>query len=174
MNWLRFRRPSRFRRNDGVTLVETTIGMGLVGLFLTGLMLARTNMVGLLQRAKENAAASQVLQQRVEESRIANWVQITDAAWLSVNLMAKASESAANLTAPVETVTVASYPAVTGETPAKIVRKDGAATVVSSNTALKDARMVRINVDLTWTGVPGKRARARSTSVIVAKGGISK
>ena len=174
MNRSFYFRTSRFRKTDGITLIETTIGMALAALFLTGLMVARVNMMGLLQRAKENASASQLVQQRVEEMRIANWLQITDATFISGTLMTKASESAAGLTAPVETLTVAEYPPITGQVPVRVKRSANGVQIVSQNTALKDCRMVRVDFDLTWTGIPGQRARARSSSVLIAKGGISK
>jgi hypothetical protein len=174
MNRSFYSRTSRFRKTDGLTLVETTIGMALAALFLTALMVARVNMMGLLQRAKENASASQLVQQRVEEMRIANWLQITDAAFVSGTLMNKASESAVGLTAPVETLTVAEYPANAGQVPVKVKRSASGTQIVSQNASLKDCRMVRVDFDLTWTGIPGQRARARSSSVLIAKGGISK
>jgi len=50
-----------------------------------------------IQLARESACASQVLQQRVESMRIANWHQVTDPNWLATNLL--------NTEAPGSTIT---------------------------------------------------------------------
>jgi len=59
---------------------------GIAAIFLGSLFAINTSSMGTLKMAREAAAASQVLQQRVESMRIANWHQITDAAWIRDNL----------------------------------------------------------------------------------------
>ncbi len=63
------------------------------------------NMTGIkaIRIAREAACASQVLQQRVEAMRIANWHQVTDANWVKNNLLstnAAGSDVLRNISAP--------------------------------------------------------------------------
>lgn len=162
------------RRESGVTIVESTIATVLVGMFIAGLFIASSHIVGLLRTGKDNVSANQLLHDRVENMRIANWLQITDTTYLRTNLMATPSDSVTGLNRPVETIRVSAYPPVPGSVPAVVVRQNGAATTVSSNSTLKDQRMVRVDIQLKWSGFPRNRPRTRETTAIIAKGGISK
>ena len=70
--------------------------------------------------SKESVAASQVLQQRIESLRIANWQEITSASWLAANTLnadAAGSDVLKDLT---ETVTLVPYDSAnTGNTTAE-------------------------------------------------------
>src|SRR5207253_8372900 len=70
---------------QGMTLIETMIAVGLTVLFLGSLFTMNGSTMQTLKMARESARASQVLQQRVESLRIANWQLITQpspCAWL--------------------------------------------------------------------------------------------
>jgi hypothetical protein len=62
-----------------------------------------------IQMARESACASQVLQQTVESMRIANWHQVTDANWLSTNLLNTDAPGANQLKNVSETLTLVPY-----------------------------------------------------------------
>lgn len=165
----------KWSRSDGAfTLLETSVAVALVGIFISFLGVTNSNVLGLLRTAKDNVSASQALQERVEEMRIANWVQITDASYLANTLFAASASSTGTISKPVETITVSAYPAKVGFGVAKIVRQNNVTSVVSSNSALENERMVRVDVNLTWNGFPRNRQRVRAASVLVAKGGITK
>src|SRR5438477_12797011 len=68
-------------------LIECTIATAVSALFLGSLFLVNSSAMETIQMAREAACASQVLQQRVEAMRIANWHQVTDANWLLTNLL---------------------------------------------------------------------------------------
>src|SRR3982750_4930561 len=68
-------------------LIECTIATAISALFLGSLFLMNSSAMDTIQMARESACASQVLQQRIESMRIANWHQVTDASWLLANLM---------------------------------------------------------------------------------------
>ena len=159
---------------DGFTLVETTLAIAMLAIFIAMLMVMNSNILGLLRNSKDNVAASQALQERVEQMRIANWLQITDATYLSGTLFVAPGDSAGALPSAVEKITVSAYPPKTGSLPVQVVRSNGAAQIIKSNDALKDERMVRVDLELTWTGFPKNRPRVRGTTAIIAKGGITK
>jgi len=168
--------PAHLRRAAGFTLIEAVVTVAMVGLFLSALMVMNSNVLALLRTAKDNASASQTVQERVERMRIANWVQITDANYIASTLLGNASASTGSLGNPVETVSVTGYRS-TGDVPgmrAKVVRQNNATQIVLSNAALKDERMVRVEVNLTWRGFPRNRLRERATTALIAKGGITK
>jgi type II secretory pathway pseudopilin PulG len=156
------------------TLIEVCLAMALVGTFMSAIMMLHTTVLGVLRTAKDNAAASQALQERIEQMRIANWVQITDPTYIATKLMVEGNRSAGTLTLPVETISVLEYPEKLLATPLRVTRQNGVAKLDSSGSNLKDARMVRVDISLTWQGFPHKRQRARATTAIIAKGGISK
>ena len=160
--------------HDGFTLVETTLAIAMLAIFIAMLMVMNSNILGLLRNSKDNVAASQALQERVEQMRIANWLQITDATYLSGTLFSTPSESAGVLPSAVEKITVSAYPPKTGSVAARVVRSNGSAQIITSNDALKEERMVRVDLELTWTGFPKNRPRLRATTAIIAKGGITK
>src|SRR5713101_5649180 len=54
-------------------LVECTIATAVSALFLGSLFLMNSSAMDTIQLARESACASQVLQQRVQSMRIANW-----------------------------------------------------------------------------------------------------
>jgi len=156
------------------TLIEVTVAIAMVGTFVSFLLATNSNVLGLLRTAKDNVSASQALQERVEQMRIANWVQITDAAYLKNTLFAANTNSTGALSTPVETITVSAHPARAGFATAQIVRQNNVTTIVSTNAALKDERMVRVDVKLVWKGFPRNRQRVRATTALVAQGGITK
>ena len=160
--------------NGGFTLVETTLAIAMLGLFIAMLMVMNSNILGLLRNSKDNVAASQALQERVEQMRIANWLQITDATYLSGTLFAAPGDSAATLPSAAEKITVSAYPPKAGSIPAQVVRSNGTTQILKSNDALKDEGMVRVDLEVTWTGFPKNRPRLRATTAIIAKGGITK
>src|ERR1700752_1092013 len=94
---------------NGSTLLEAMMAAGISALFLGSLFAMNTASMSTIKMAREAAAASQVLQQRVESMRIANWHQITDADWIKANLMNNAAPGTSDLKSVTETLTIAPY-----------------------------------------------------------------
>lgn len=157
----------------GYTLIESNVATVMVGTFIAGILTMDSNLFGLIKNARESASANQSLQERVEQMRIANWAQITDANYLATKLMNTATSSAVGLSTPVEVLTVTPYPAKS-ITAAQVTRQGSAATINSTDAALLSESMVRVDLTLTWKGNPDQRVRTRSSSVLIAKGGVSK
>jgi hypothetical protein len=160
-------------RSSGETLVEAAVAVATVGTFVAALTLMGSSLLGLIRTANENASVNQAIQERVEQMRIANWLQITDATYLA-SAFAVSTDSGKPLNAPTETITVSAYPAKAGSTPVKVVRSNGSTQIVSSNADLANERMVRVDVSVAWKGFPRNRPRLRATTALIAKGGVSK
>ncbi len=158
------------RRSSGFTLLETAAAVGFVGAFIAMLIVSGSNVLNLLRTSKDNVSANQAIQQRSEEVRLANWAQVTDAQWLKTNIFTMACPSTSGLSDAVETIEISPYPAKSGFTPAKVVRQNGVASVVTANAALLQEALIRVDYSITWKGFPKLRNRARAASILIASG----
>src|SRR5881398_1673679 len=93
----------------GFALIECTIATAVSAIFLGSLFLLNSSAMDTIQMARESACASQVLQQRIESMRIANWHQVTDANWLLTNLLNTDAPGANQLKNCSETLTLVPY-----------------------------------------------------------------
>ena len=136
------------------------------------------NMTGMktIRTAREASSASQVLQQRVESMRIANWHQVTDADWLKTNLLNTDAAGADGLTLMTETLTLVPYgSSTTGNT--QIVRSGGTTTIVTpkaSRPALLTENAMKVIWTVDYSGGINSKATTRQTVAILAKGGVAK
>ena len=160
-------------QQSGFALIECTIATAISALFLGSLFLMNSSAMDTIQMARESACASQVLQQRIESMRIANWHQVTDANWLSGNLL-NADAPGANLLKNVsETLTLVPYGSSTvGNT--QLTRASGVVSTVSNNSALLAESAVKIIWTVNYTAAPNDRAISRQIVAILAKGGVAK
>src|SRR5438309_1022385 len=90
----------------GYSLLEANIATAMVGSFVAALMMMNANLLGVIKTAKEAISANQSLEQRVEQMRIANWAQITDANYVAANFLNAPTDSAVGLPGVTETMTV--------------------------------------------------------------------
>jgi len=154
-------------------LVECTIATAISALFLGSLFLMNSSAMDTIQIARESACASQVLQQRVESLRIANWHQVTDGSWLLTNLLNTDAPGASQLTNMSETLTLVPYGSSTvGNT--QLTRTSGAVTIVSNNSALLGENALKIIWTVNYTAAPDNRTISRQIVAILAKGGVAK
>ena len=180
--------PVRARRNrrDGFTVVEAAVAGAIIILFLTSLFALNSTAMRILGSARETASASQSLQQRVEQIRLANWPQITDVNWVQSTLLAAQTDASVNLPGLQETITVTSYTSPSSS-PADLTAlpeyatftvnrsATGAVTVTSgagTTAAMASQQMVQIDLTITWPGWNHPRTRALTT--LVSRWGISK
>jgi len=146
---------------------------GIAAIFLGSLFAINTSSMGTLKMAREAAAASQVLQQRVESMRIANWHQITDAAWIRDNLLNASAPGSTELKSITETLTIAPYgSANTAVT--RLTRSGTTATVNLNNTSLLTENAIKVTWQIDYTGAPNDKSTTRQTVAILAKGGVAK
>ena len=146
---------------------------GISAIFLGSLFAINTASMGTIKMAREAAAASQVLQQRVESMRIANWHQITDAAWIRDNLLNASAPGSTELKSITETLTIAPYgSANTAVT--RLTRSGTTATVNLNNTSLLTENAIKVTWQIDYTGAPNDKSTTRQTVAILAKGGVAK
>src|SRR5512136_1579143 len=70
-------KSSRLRRwAAGFSLVEVTIGMGIVGTLVGALLSGFTSGLFTMQMARENLRATQIMLERMETIRLYSWSQI--------------------------------------------------------------------------------------------------
>jgi len=154
-------------------LIECTIATAISAMFLGSLFLMNSSAMDTIQMARQSACASQVLQQRIEAMRIANWHQVTDANWLLANLLNADAPGANQLKNMSETLMLVPYGSITvGNT--QLTRANGAANIVANNSALLGENAVKIIWTVNYTAVPNDRIISRQIVVILAKGGVAK
>jgi hypothetical protein len=146
---------------------------GIVGIFLGSLFTMNSSSMETIKMARQSASASQVLQQRVESLRIANWHQITDANWIKNNLLNTAASGIEGLKNLTETLTLVPYGSGnTGNT--QLTRTVSSTTINTHNDALLLESAVKIIWTINYVGAPNDRSTSRQTVAILAKGGVAK
>ena|SRR5438477_8166964 len=162
-------KKSTFRKSqDGFTFVENLIAMAIVLLFFAALFAVNSQALYLLNSGREAVVANVCLRDRVEQLRDCTWAQLTDSNYLRTSVLNSAPSGSSNLGQLTETVTVNSYP-VAGNPPISVVRNNGSVSVVSTNAAIANGALVRVDDTLSWTAGPGGRARQQATSTLMAK-----
>ena len=157
----------------GTTLIEAMIAAALSALFLGSLFAMNSSSMATIKMARDAACASQILQQRIESLRIANWHQITDATWLRDNLLNVDAGGANQLKQASETLMLIPYGSSTsGNT--RLRRANGSTSIESQNNALLGENALKIVWTVSYTGSPNDRPVTRQTVAIVAKGGVAK
>ncbi len=157
----------------GVTLVETTIAVGVLALFIATLLVLGSNLLGLLRSSQDNISANQLLHERTELVHVANWLQLTDAEYLYSEYLGTDAKASIGLGSPVETLTVSAYPEKPGMF-TQIVRENHTTRIIASNPLLKDERMVRVDFAVKWKGFPRNRERSRVTTSLISRVGSNK
>jgi hypothetical protein len=158
---------------SGSTLVEASIAACTSALFLGSLF--AMNMTGMktIRTAREATSASQVLQQRIESMRIANWHQVTDADWVKTNLLGSQAAGSDRLNQMTETLTLTPYNGTT-TTNTKIVRDGSTTTIVNRNNALLSESAMKVTWTVAYSGGINRQATTRQAVAILAKGGVAK
>jgi hypothetical protein len=155
------------------TLIESSIAAAICALFLGSLFTLNTSTMSTLKMGRDTAWASQVLQQRIEGMRIANWHQVTDADWLAANLLNADASGSGGLKNVSESLTLTPYGSAATAT-TQLTRASGMAHIVSRNTSLLTESAMKVVWVVNFTGSPNDRACTRQTVAILAKGGVAK
>lgn len=163
----------RSHATAGISLVETTIAAAIAALFLGSVFTLNISTMETIRSAKETIAASQVLQQRMESLRIANWQEITDADWVVANLLNTSAAGSAQLKNLSESMMLVPYGSSSvGNT--LLNRTASGASIVNRDDDLLTENAVKVIWTVNYTGVPNDRATSRQAVVIIAKGGVAK
>jgi len=156
----------------GFTLVESMVTVALTAMFLGSVFTMSVSSMDAIRCAKEYTAACQVLEQRIESLRIANWQEVTNADWVAANVLNTDALGAAPLKNLSETLTLVPYGGTTvGNT--TLTRSGGNTTIVGSIPLLTE-NAVKVIWTLNFTGAPNNRAVTRQLVTILAQGGVAK
>jgi len=161
---------AELRTESGATIVEAIVAAACLITFFVGLFAISSKTLLLLRATGQQAAATFCVEQRVEEIRRLTWAQLTDGAYLRDNVFNSVPGAASTVPGLSERLTISEYP--TASTSTVVVRTAaGAASVQSSNTALANAKMLRIKTLISWPGSGGS-SNSREFTTVVTQGGI--
>jgi type II secretory pathway pseudopilin PulG len=160
-------RSSR-RSSSAFTLVENLFSTAIVALCFVALYSLSSQALYQVNSGREAVAAKQSLSDRMELVRGCSWIQLTSATYLQNYVMNASTIAEGRLGSPVETLTVSTYP-TPSLAPIQLIRSNGTTSTVSTNPALANGDLVRVDLSLTWTTAPGNRMRTQSRNTIIAR-----
>lgn len=169
-------RPALGKRAGGFTLIETAVAAVLITLFLSSLFLLNSMVLRMLRAGNETATASQVLQARAEQIRMANWLNVTDPAYLPNTVLPQVPATAINLSTLTETISVGPYQfnAATQPAPSFIFQRAPDGTITSqggTGAALVGNDCLQFTITESWISWGG-RPRVRSLTTLASTWGI--
>jgi Tfp pilus assembly protein PilV len=163
---------SKHSSESGTTLIEAMVAACTSAMFLGSLFAMNMTGIKAIRTAREAACASQVLQQRVEAMRIANWHQVTDANWVKNNLLSTNAAGSDVLRNISETITLVPYgSSTTGNT--QLLRTNGTASIVNQTALLKEGAL-KVIWTVSYRGGINSQPVSRQAVAILAQGGVAK
>ena len=160
-------RPPR-RPLSAFTLIENLFSMAIVALCFVALYSLSSQALYQVNSGREAVAAKQSLSDRMEQIRGCSWNQVTSATYLQNYVLNAPTIAEGRLGSPMETMTVNTYPTPSA-TAIQIVWNNGVAGAVSTNPAIANGDIVRVDLAITWVAAPGKRTRTQSRNTLVAR-----
>lgn len=156
-----------------MTLLEVVIAVA-VSLLITGAAFASAlQAIALVKNAREHAAAAHALQERVEQLRSTNWINVVNPTWLASNdFMGRVAANAAVLPPIRERIEIREWPVAPGATPSITVTRENGEVVTNSSSQPLTSRAVQIELSLTWQS--GARELTYATSTVISKGGVTR
>src|SRR6478672_6877039 len=100
-------------RTRAFTLIDCVFACGILAFALGAIFTVNGYGLQELRVGRDEMTSSQVLQQRVEQLRIANWQRITDPTWMRDNILNVDADGSYNLKNASETVTITPYNSAT-------------------------------------------------------------
>jgi len=160
-------------RTEAFTLIDCVFACGILAFALGAVFTVNGYGLQELRVGRDEMTSSQVLQQRIEQLRIANWQRITDPVWIRDNILNVAADGSYTLGNLTETVTITPFnSAVTASNTFTRANYLAAASGSNQNFALQNT--ISVKWALSWNGVPKNRVHRRETVVVLAKGGVAK
>ena len=85
---MRINKENRVRiKQIGFSLVEAMVGIGLVGIVFVSLYAGISSGITIIQSARENLRATQIIVERMETVRLCSWEQITSGTNLPISFI---------------------------------------------------------------------------------------
>ncbi len=166
---------SFFRRHKigGFTLAESVISLGIGTVAIVGGMTLSQHEMKLVKSVRQSNAASHSLEERIEQLRLVNWRQMTDAQHLISYYFPKRPASGSALPRLTERVSVTAYPDSSVCSPLIVETNEaGTPTVINPGSGFDTQRLARVNVQVKWSGSDGK-IRVRELASIISNAGIN-
>ena len=171
----------RGSRRSAFTLAEVMVAMFLVLFALAGIYTMQAQSLRIVQSAHDSSAASQVLQQRLEQLRVGTYDTVTTASGLTalMNGTAGATQSETNMTAVKnfqETVKLSRCPRPGVSPPPlpgtiTVIRGSNTATSSGLTTDLHAETQIKAQLIVAWTDRQGSHQREFTT--VFSRGGVS-
>lgn len=162
------------RANDsitGFTLVETMMAAALVALSFVSIFEINGVCLRYIKSSKNNLAALQGVQDRMEQLRNLSFADLTNASVVQGLMATPANGSEFLARSPTEVMTFSAYPTPdASNTQITLSAGGSSATINSTDSNLANAKLVKINITYTWTEALGGRARSEQTETIVSAG----
>jgi hypothetical protein len=163
----------RRHKVGGFTLAESVMSLGIGTVAIVGGMTLSQHELKLVKSVRQTNAASHALEERIEQLRLVNWRQMTDAAHLSAQYFPNHPASAHALPGVTERVTVSAFPDAAACTPLIMETNEaGVAQIVSAGAGFENQRLARVNVRVKWVGAEGK-TRVRELASVISNAGIN-
>ena len=169
---LRPRRASRF----GFALLESSVAMGIVAMFLAGVFTTNSRVLGLLNSTKDSGEAQQAVRDRIEKIRSATWENLTSPEYIQDTVLSSNVNVFPHLRGATITVSVTAFPP--DKTPAAsplLVERGPSGTVTikrSGDGTMTSEDAVRLEVTAQWKS-PGGATRTRQAFTVIGKNGIA-
>ena len=142
----------RRRKQEGVTLVDVLFGALIIGLMVVGLYVGFSQGFAVIQLARENLRATQILQEKMETIRLYTWDQVNTPGFIP-----------STFTAP--------FYAIGDQTEG--LTYNGRMTITAAPVAESYAPDVRqVTVEVTWTS--GNVLRRRDMITFISRYGLHK
>jgi prepilin-type N-terminal cleavage/methylation domain-containing protein len=160
----------QFRRRRAFTLVEVIVCMAIISILFVSLYGGIASGFGVVNLARENLRANQIIVEKMETIRLYNWDQINSNGFIP-----------ATFTAPFFPSVITNIVSTNGNTTTSTTAFDSSVsgglvyygTVRITNAPVADAystNMKLISVTLTWTN--GNNARSRQLQSLIAEKGM--
>jgi hypothetical protein len=162
------------RRSSGFSLAEAVVSVAIGGMAVAGGITLSQHELRLVKSMRESNAASLALEERIEQLRLVNWRQMTNADYLITNYFPNSPKSGKVLNEFTESVSVMAFPDPHACTPLIIERlPNSAATIISSGSGWDSQHLAQVSVRVTWIGTDS-RVRIRELASIISNAGINK
>lgn len=171
------------KRRHGSTVVEATVAVGIVGLFLAGLYQTNARALSMLKSGLEGVSGTRVLVNTMERIRTSTWTQITDPNYLSGTVLANAP-APGHLGIVTETIELTTFPVVEAATVRVVRASDGTVTIakpgdgslaaqwIASATPPRACYALVANVTISWRTTFNGVLHTRTMSNFISPGGV--
>jgi hypothetical protein len=154
------------------TLLEATIAVAIVAVFLSGLYDMNARALSLLKSGLEGVSGTRTLSNTIELVRTATWVQATDPNYIANTILANAP-APGHMANAIETIELNTIPP---DAAAKITATraaDGTVTITSpGNGSIPSRIVITADVTITWRTTFNSIQHKRMVSALLSPGGI--